>query len=203
MHVRTLQPHAHVQSSLCFCFLSFLANHRSFAKPFHSFFFLGECTLEHLHKLVSIHPPRLTRMVALFPSNLPEGPVKKNNTIKNTTQPEGQHLCLRGPPGVCGAPGEPPNTAIPRNRGLWSEPVSMGSPFPVKRSFCESRNLLSDCRVGVVPHSRRALDLAQKQHVWVLDESRASVRSRETGSPRGSDQRKWTGFFFFFAALTA
>lgn len=47
------------------------------AKPLQAFFlFSKECTLEHPHRLVSIHPVHLTRIAAVFLSNQSEGPLK-------------------------------------------------------------------------------------------------------------------------------
>lgn len=90
MHVRTLHPHEHVQSYLCIRFLQFPHQPSLFCQTFPLFFFpFKECTLEHLYKLVSMHPLHLTRKAALFPSNPSEGPVKIT-----TTQPRCQRLCL-------------------------------------------------------------------------------------------------------------
>lgn len=160
-------------------------------------FFSKECTLEHPHRLVNIHPVHLTRMAALFLSNQSEGPPEK----KTASPSERQHLCLSLLLWCLRDSGVIPGTEIPRNRALWSVPVSMvplrqrevlSGPGVFVKSPWKDGSVSWDPgpTVGRIPlwlrlswgcaaqrmEGKAGGGKTQKQHVWVLARRHASLR---------------------------
>lgn len=181
------------------------------AKPLHSFFFSKECTLEHPHRLVSIHPVHLTRMAALFLSNQSKGPLKNRIALRAPTPLSSVLLWRLRDSGVI------PGTGIPRNwlvvsASFHGSPLSKGGSLwawcvcevPVKRWLCvlrswahrEQNSSVTPAELGLcntADEREKWGEKTQKQHVWVLAQRHASVRSSgdwvTVGFPRGEVNR--------------